>query len=515
MAVYETDQLEIINIVHQLKISTSKGNDGILPKIINDTINELAAPLSAIFNLSLNKGVFPDQLKIARVVPIYKNDDRTSVNNYRPISVLPFFSKIIERLMYNRTLDFLNKNEILAKNQYGFRENHSTSMALIKLIDQITEELNNKQFSIGIFIDLSKAFDTIDHSILIQKLQRYGIRGIALDWFKSYLQNRQQYVSIGDKNSSLRPVFCGVPQGSIMGPLLFIVYINDITNVSKLANLIMFADDTNLFYSHNNLDILCDDINNDLLLISSWFKLNKLSLNIKKTNFMIFRSKNKKLPKGEVKIKIEDKPIERVDHTKFLGVIINDRLTWDDHIKTICNKASKSIGIIYRIRHNVPACTLINLYYTLIHPYYEYCNIVWGSNSSSSFQCLERNQKRAIRAVVFANRYSHSAPIFTKLHVLTIAQINKLQTACFVYKATNKLLPIQFNYFFTPNSMIHEHNTRQNSKLHLVPHRTKTRANCIRIYGVKIWNSLSNDLRMSPSLQIFRNKYKHLLLDSS
>lgn len=515
MAVYETDQSEIVKITNELKISTSKGHDDFLPKVINDTISELAAPLSAIFNLSFTTGIFPDQLKVARVVPIYKSDDKTSVNNYRPISVLPFFSKILERIMYNRMLCFLNKGDTLVKNQYGFREKHSTSMALLKLVDQITEELNNKQFSIGIFIDLSKAFDTIDHSILIRKLQHYGIRGIALNWFKSYLQNRQQYVSIGDNNSYLQFVSCGVPQGSILGPLLFIVYINDIANVSKIANLIMFADDTNLFYSHDKLDVLCNDINYDLLKISLWFKLNKLSLNVKKTNFMIFRPKNKKLPNDEINIKIDDISVERVNHTKFLGVVINDKLTWDDHIKTILNKASKSIGIIYRIRHNIPSSTLINLYYTLVHPYYEYCNIVWGSNNSTIFQCLGRSQKRAVRAVVFANRFSHSAPIFKKLHVLTIAQINKVQTACFVYKATNKLLPAQFSYFFTPNSMIHDHNTRQNSKLHLVLHRTKIRANSIRIYGVKIWNSLSNDLRMSPSLNIFRNKYKHQLLDST
>jgi len=282
MALYETDPSEIIHIAQQLKTSTSKGHDGILPYVIKQTIDVIATPLSIIFNLSLKNGIFPDELKIARVVPIYKSDSKTVISNYRPISILPFISKILERLMYDRVQSFLNKNDILTKNQYGFREKHSTYMALLKLVDQITEKLNNKQFTIGIFIDLSKAFDTIDHKILISKLQHYGIRGIALEWFKSYLTNRHQYVNIGESNSSMQHVSCGIPQGSILGPMLFIIYINDITFASKIADLIMFADDTNLFYSHVNLDVLCNVINNDLCKISTWFKLNKLSINIKK-----------------------------------------------------------------------------------------------------------------------------------------------------------------------------------------------------------------------------------------
>ncbi len=227
---------------------------------------------------------------------------------------------------------------------------------------------------------------------------------------------------------------------------------------------------------------------------------------------MIFRTQNKTLPTDKLSIKIDDTNIEQVNYTKFLGVIINNRLTWNDHVKAIYNKVSKSIGIIYRIRHNIPSNTLINLYHTLIHPYYEYCNIVWGSDNSTALQRLGRSQKRAVRAIVFANYYSHTAPIFKRLNIITITEINKLQTACFVYKSLNKLLPPQLADFFTPNCSVHNLNTRQHSKLHSVQYRIKIRANSIRIFGIKLWNSLSNKLRTSSTLSIFKKSYKKLLI---
>ena len=210
-------------------------------------------------------------------------------NNYRPISLLPFFSKLFEWLMYNRLIDFIEKHHLLYQFQFGFRKNHSTFMALVILLEKVTEALDNSEFAICILIDIRKAFDTVEHNILMQKLHHYGIRGNALQWFNSYLSNRQQYVNYNNTSSDMKLITCGVPQGSILGPLLFLLYINDIASVSSILFCTLFADDTTLFYSSKNLQELSDVVNNELSQMIEWLNANRLSLNINKTHFMIFR----------------------------------------------------------------------------------------------------------------------------------------------------------------------------------------------------------------------------------
>ena len=254
----------------------------------------LVTPLTYITNLSLIEGIFPSELKIAQVLPLFKNNDPMLFNNYRPISLLPFFSKLFERLMYNRLIVFIEKHHLLYQFQFGFRKNHSTFMALVILLEKITEALDNSEFAICILIDFRKAFDTVEHNILLQKLYHYGIGGNALQWFNSYLSNRYQYVNYNNTSSDMKLITCGVPQGSILGPLMFLLYINDISSVSSILFSILFADDTTLFYSSKNLQELSDVINNELSKMMEWLNANRLSLNIDKTNFMIFRPKGKK-----------------------------------------------------------------------------------------------------------------------------------------------------------------------------------------------------------------------------
>ena len=320
MFVSPTDESEITNIVHGFKAHKSAGYDSFSPTVIKSVIKGIAQPLTSICNLSIQVGSFPDKMKIAKVCPIFKSDDKYEISNYRPISILPMFSKILEKLLFNRLLSFLNMHNILTPNQFGFREKYSTFMALLNLVDRISDKIDNKEYSIGIFMDLSKAFDTVDHDILLSKLELYGIRGVALKWFKSYLEHRTQFVQIKNTRSSMLPVICGVPQGSILGPLLFIVYINDIIHVSEIADIILYADDTNIFFSHSSLDTLLMLVNNELLKISKWFKLNKLSLNIKKTNYIRFRSKRKTLTDRIINIAIDGINILEVQKLNFLAL---------------------------------------------------------------------------------------------------------------------------------------------------------------------------------------------------
>ena len=252
-AFHLTSSLEIVDIVNSMKAGDSAGIDEISINLIKLVIDCIAEPLSVIINLCFTKGIYPDQLKIAKVCPVFKDDSKTEFSNYRPISIIPSFSKFFEKLISNRLLSFINKFEIFNPAQYGFRKNHSTYMAMLNFYDKVSEAIDKNEFIIGIFIDLSKAFDTINHDILIKKLELYGIRGIPNLLLKNYLENRQQYVSYNNYASTLKPICCGVPQGSILGPLLFLLYINDMTYCCKYLQFLLFADDTNLFYSNPDL----------------------------------------------------------------------------------------------------------------------------------------------------------------------------------------------------------------------------------------------------------------------
>ena len=269
-----------------LKLATP-GYDMISSSVLKWTLESIYEPLCYICNMSLQEGVFPDEMKIANVIPLYKCDDPKLFNNYRPVSILCSLSKVFEIIMYNRLNAYLDKFKILFSYQFGFRKFHSTYMALMTLMDEITKCLDNNEYVIGLFLDFSKVFDTVDHDILLQKLSMYGIRGNALSWFQSYLDNRKQFVSYNGAKSDIKTVKCGVPQGSILGPLLFLLYINDLADICSQSFPILFADDTNLFNHSKDLSSLQMSLNKELAEISKWLKVNKLSLNIKNSIYDI------------------------------------------------------------------------------------------------------------------------------------------------------------------------------------------------------------------------------------
>ena len=275
--------------------------------------------------------------KIASVTPIYKTGDENDFGNYRPISVLPCFSKMLERIMYKRLYNHLSQNHMLYPKQFGFQKSHSTEHAIIQLIDQINSSFEKNNFTLDVFIDLSKAFDTVDHHILISKLENYGVNGNNLRWFQSYLKNREQYLNFNNKITTLSQITCGVPQGSILGPLLFLIYVNDLNNASSILDPITFADDTNLFYSQKNIHQLFTKINEELEKIGDWFKANKLSLNNKKTKYTLFHKNSIKddLPVKLPDLEIANNEIERKKAIKFLGVILDENVNWQEHIRTV------------------------------------------------------------------------------------------------------------------------------------------------------------------------------------
>ena len=282
-------------------------------------------------------------------------------------------------------------------------KNHSTDLALIRLYDKITNAMAEKKHVIGIFMDLSKAFDTLDHNILLKKLQVYGIRGIALSWFRDYLSNRLQYVTFNKHSSDLLSVKCGVPQGSILGPLLFLLYINDITRTSSLLSFILFADDTNIFYSHKNLHSLVEILNHEIPKVCTWFKCNKLSLNINKTNFVHFKLSNTNANDLPINILIDGVPLERKNHTKFLGVFIDEHLNWNEHIRHVTTCISRNVGILYKTTHYLPPKALFMLYNSFILPYITYCNIVWAACAKTKINSIYILKKKLLGFVLDHN----------------------------------------------------------------------------------------------------------------
>ena len=262
-------------------------------------------PLTTLINKSTERGLYPSKLKQAKIVPVFKNEDDTDPNNYRPISLLSIFNRIFEKLIYNGLKRFLEKHNVLYHSQYGFREGHSTFHALIEIVNNIQLNIDRKLFTCGVFLDLKKAFDTVDHSILLHKLEHYGVRGVVKDWFTSYLSDRYQTTQIGDCVSDKKRCVCGVPQCSDLGPLLFLIYINDIYNCLNKLSFYLFADDTNILYADKCLRSLQTIVNAELKNVSTWLSTNKLSINVKKSNYVIFKSYQKRI-NYEVDIKIHD-----------------------------------------------------------------------------------------------------------------------------------------------------------------------------------------------------------------
>ena len=447
------------------------GYDNISMRVIKHSFDLISAPLTDIINLSLQKGTFPDKLKLTKVIPIYKANNPSLFTNYRPISLLSNFSKFFEKVMYNRITEFIEQYNILYRCQFGFRKNYSTSHALIHLINKVSSAIDQRETTVGVFLDLSKAFDTLDHQILFTKLEHYGIRDVALQWIKSYFTCRRQFVQINQTCSSTQTINCGVPQGSILGPLFFILYINDLPRASKLSELLLFADDTSIFFSHSNLKYLENVLNNELLNIDVWLRCNKLSINTQKTNYVIFSPSQRRV-NHSFSLSFGGQPLTQSTVTKFLGVYLDEHLTWKHRINFVCKQIAKSIGILSRTRFYLSCKTKLMLYYTLIYPYITYCNSTWSSTYVSNLNIIYLLQKRAVRAVTNSEYRAHTAPLFTKLKILDIFQINTLDIAKFMFRYHNNLLPPLFLNLFMINSQVHKYDTRTAGNYRVHPCRT-------------------------------------------
>ena len=495
-----------------LKNSKAAGHDEIPIRFLKAIGLYISDHLTHFFNFCLMNGIFPDRLKIARVVPILKGGDKSILGNYRPISVLSCIATVFEKLIQARLISFLETNSLLSTKQFGFRSGLDTNQAMLDVVDKYYHTMDRNCVGCSIFLDLKKAFDTVDHSILIYKLSKIGIRGTALDLFKDYLLRRYQSVDISNSKSSFQPITCGVPQGSVLGPTLFLIYINDIVNASSFQTT-LFADDTHLFASAKNITELQNIVNCEMVNICAWLHSNKLSINPSKTKLLLI---NNHVHRGiNFNIRLHNATIYPNSEAKYLGVLIDNNLSWKAHVELLVSKLSRGVGVLFRLSNFLPSDTLRMLYFSLVHSHLRYGILLWGFSNKSLLYRLQILQNKAIRSLSRTSRYTNMKKIFKSLRILRVAELRDFELAKFMYYHFHGLLSSNFHFYFKSANIVHGYNTRfASTHSYFVPSVTREKCkNSVKFAGVRIWNAIPENIR-NQSLRCFKISLIDYILNS-
>lgn len=526
--------LEIENIVKSLEDKLSLDFSGISMNLVKRIIKAISLPLSHIFNLSIRTGVFPNQFKLARVCPVYKRSgSENDVNNFRPISLVSTFSKILEKHVCSHLKNYLTSNNILDHNQFGFQKNNSTYHPMIKLLNYVGDAINKKEFTIAIFCDLQKAFDMCPINIILMKLKKYGIKDKSLDWFKSYLTDRKQFVQFGNSKSNFSDVKSGVPQGSILGPILFLLFFNDLPK-STLLEILLFCDDTTILASGSNLPELILLVNNELQKISQWFRSNLMSLHPNKTKFTIFHPSQLSIPTDEIHLFINEndpgsvhpisslkKEISYVNHLsevpaiKFLGVYFDPNLSFKYHINELNLKLSKSLFILNKSKNILSVKAMKSLYYSLFHCHLLYGLHAYSCSAPSNIESLVKKQKKAMRCIVNARYNAHTGPLFKDLKILPLKAQIQLNSLQFMSDFINNRLPRSFvNMWVTNHELNNRYNLRNANDFRVPFGRTELVKRLPLCAMPRKWNDFDNNhIKSTISKFSFKANVKKYLLE--
>ena len=496
---------EVEHLLKTMRPDVATGPDSVSSIMLRNTASTISSPLTAIFNQSLATGSVPSDWKRSNITPVYKKDDPALATNYRPISLLSLVSKVLERIIHNRLMRYLISNSYLSRFQFGFRPMGSTQEAILTATNDWHKTLDRGLSSAAVFFDLSKAFDTVPHHLLLQTLRSIGISGPLLEWFDSYLSNRQQRVVIRGHSSSYANVDSGVPQESILGPLLFIIYMNSIFDLrlSPDSKIILYADDI-LLYKPIKTPTDISDLQSNVDKIQAWVASHSLQLNISKTKAMLIsHCKNK----PQLHLHVNNSAIEVVDSLTYLGVTITSTLNWSSHIENTTKRARRQLGYIYRAFHHAGPATLTQLYKSTVLPLVDYCSSVWAPHHKKYIEEVESVQKFATRIVTKRWNDSYSS-LISQLNWPTLEQRRNCQKLVLCYNIVKNL-----SFIPSSNFVSHPHpSLRHSHNLCLLYPLTRSNSHKFSFFVsvVPLWNSLPSPVVNASSL----NSFKYCLKNS-
>lgn len=496
--------VEVRSAILNMK-NTSCGLDGINAFHMKEIVDYIAEPFAYIVNLIFKTGVFPDQLKQSKVIPIYKKGDKTLITNYRPISILPFFSKVVEKLIHQRLSNYLEKYGILTPRQFGFRPGYSTTLALIALTDKFKREIDNGKLVGSVFVDLTKAFDSIDHHILFEKLASYGITGPPLQLVRNYLLNRVLVVSVCGVISAKKIINIGVPQGSILGPLLFLVYINDLPScLSTSTECLMYADDTTIYTSHKSIETVTTQLTRDLSCVNNWCHKNKLVINPSKTKYVVFRSR--KQTDNLQPLHIDMQPIFPCNQCTFLGVQLDNLLKFNVHTTALRKKMAYGIRILVKARYYFRPHTLLTLYNAFIHSHLRYCIEAWGQTYQVHLDPVRHIQNQALRIITRSPYNAHVTPLYKELRIFPLDRLITYTVSIMAYRLFNNQ---NLLYIIGRRDLTNPNNTRFSEQNNFILPKIRTNYGkyTFEFAAIKQWNNLAFTIKTSRSL----NSFKRLL----
>ena len=508
-----------LDLLSKLDTNKSTGIDGISATHLKSAKNEIAPYITKLINMSFQSGVFPDEWKSSKICPLFKKGETSFICNYRPIAILPVVSKLIEKVAHKQLYTFLSMHNILCNSQFGFRAGHSTSAALGALTDDWLRFIDIGQIIGAIYVDLKRAFDTVDTRVMSTKLRRIGCSDMVISWFNSYLNNRKQRVAVRGTLSDEHSVSLGVPQGSILGPLLFLIYIDDLVQALKHCSVIMYADDTTLYVHSKSLQDIQSKLQEDMNSLKEWLCVNKLKLNTDKTKFMLIGT-TKKLScmsaEENITIEFDGDVIERCAQIKCLGVIIDEHLSWSYHVDYICKKVYGSLSMLRRVRPYVDTNTLKILYLCIVQSHLDYCCEIWGLRFHMHTERLLKLQKRAARLILKCSFYTPSKEMFHKLKWLPFNDRVTYFKCVFMYRCINGLSSQFYRNVFKFASNSHSFNTRYAKNDNLITPNVRTEIYKHSLYysSILLWNSLPVEIKQSQSLSIFKRELKLHLFKS-